>query len=310
MNTAAGRSPDRAICIVGPTGAGKTAASLVLAGELGGTILNLDSRQLYRGTEIVSAHPSPEEQAQAPHRLFGVLDPPQAVSAGDYQRMAEAVEVQLRDQGRAPIYVGGTGLYLRALEGGLAPAPDVPPEIRAAVLAELAAAGPETMHARLAEVDPVTAARLAPRDGQRISRALEIWRATGKPLSWWHEQGRAAGAKRAFVKIGIALERETLNARLDARVDAMLEAGALDETRRALARWPLTQDRLHPGFESIGCRELIDHLAGRTSLDEAVELWKRRTRRYAKRQMTWFKADPEIVWFAPDRTREMLALAS
>lgn len=292
------------ICIVGPTGAGKTAAAVHLALALGGGVVNLDSRQVYRGLEVVTAQPTPEERREVPHLLYGFLDPREAMSAGRFAQLARAAMAQLRGQGLLPLLVGGTGLYLKSLLGGLADIPDVPAAVRSRWQQACADHGPEALHARLRELDPVSAARIMPRDRQRVTRALEVLEATGKPLSAWHAQTPGI-AEFAVLRLGVALERPLLFARLEARIQAMLDAGALQEMRAAHAACP---DEAAPGFTGIGCRELLDHLHGRTDLEAARALWLKRTRDYAKRQLTWFGKD-DVRWFAPHDVQGMLATA-
>ncbi|HDQ39593.1 MAG TPA: tRNA (adenosine(37)-N6)-dimethylallyltransferase MiaA [Desulfonatronum sp.] len=283
------------ICLVGATGTGKTAAALALAEDFPITVINADSRQVYRDLPIVTAQPSPGEQARCPHRLYGFLDLQESVSAGRFARLARLEMEACQKKGRVPLLVGGTGLYLRALAGGLAPIPEIPGKIRERVLRECAETGPEVLHSRLAGVDPVYAARIHPRDRQRITRALEVHAATGRSFSWWHaKQGFRNMASLRIV--GLRLPRPKLHQRLDQRIETMLGMGAVQEIKRAWVKCP---DPDAPGFSGIGCRELLDFLRGETTLEQARDRWLCRTRAYAKRQETWFNNLQDVHWLTP-----------
>lgn len=293
------------VCLVGATGTGKTAAALALAAELGGGVVNFDSRQVYRGLDVVTAQPTAQERAVCPHALYGYLpiDAPVRAGAfaGEILRRARAY----RDRGLVPILVGGTGLYLKSLVDGLAPIPDIDPQIRADVVRECGVHGSQVLHARLRLVDPDYAARIHPNDPQRICRALEVFTATGRTLTWWHGQTRRPAGLRVL-KIGLRAELAALTPRLARRIDLMLEAGAQEEVRLAYETCP---DRLAPGFSGIGCPELLSVLLDGASLDEARRNWLRSTRAYAKRQLTWFHRDEEIFWHRPDDAAGMVARA-
>jgi len=296
---------DRILSLVGPTGAGKTEAALALARALRGAVVNFDSRQVYRDIPITTAQPTPEERAQCPHALYGFLSCRETLSAGRYAVLAASAICETRKRGQTPILVGGTGLYLRALLEGLAPIPDIPPEVRGAILAAWDAHGAPALHERLRCVDPVYAAKVHPNDRQRVTRALEVHEATGRPLSEWH-----ALASPAFdlpcLKLGIRVDKPALDRRLAKRIESMLQAGALDEIRQALEACACAQA---PGLSGIGCAELSGHLRGETDLPEAKRLWLANTKAYAKRQMTWFKREPGIHWFGPNEMTEMVAFA-
>lgn len=280
------------VCLVGATGTGKTAAALTLARHYPVTVINADSRQVYRDVPIITAQPDAGEQAQCPHLLYGFLAMDETVSAGRFMEAARKELASCREDGRMPVLVGGTGLYLRALAGGLADIPDVPVQVREAVLQECAERGPEALHARLTDADPEYAARIHPRDRQRVCRALEVFQASGRPLSWWHVHGRSAQGLELFI-IGLRLPRPELHDRLARRIDVMLELGAIREIQQA---WEGCPNPDAPGFSGIGCRELLAHLRGDNSLEEAKDLWLFRTRAYAKRQETWFNNIPEVRW--------------
>jgi tRNA dimethylallyltransferase len=283
------------LCLAGPTGTGKTGAALAVARELPAVVVNFDSRQVYADFPIVTAQPTAGERAACPHRLYGFLPTDQSVTAAAFADLARAEVRAAAAKGLLPILVGGTGLYLKAILQGLAPIPPIPDEVRRAVLARLRAEGAPALHAELARLDPDSAARIHPNDSQRNARALEVFEATGKTLTWWHAEGSQAAPFEPLL-LGLGADLESLTPVLAARVRAMLEAGALDEVAAALERCP---DPGAPGFSGIGCAELAAHLRGELSLDDAVARWIRNTRAYAKRQFTWFKAVPGLRWLAP-----------
>ncbi|GAB7080478.1 tRNA (adenosine(37)-N6)-dimethylallyltransferase MiaA [Megalodesulfovibrio paquesii] len=295
------------LCLVGPTGVGKTAASLHLARTFNGVVINLDSRQVYAEFPVITAQPSPEEQAVCPHFLYGFLPAEERISAGRFAEMAGEIAREQWAEGRLPLVVGGTGLYLRALLQGLANIPPIPLDIQQQIQDALQDQGPEVLHARLALVDPVTAARLAPRDRQRIARALEVYAATGKTLTWWHEQQAREAATSPFRSLVLHLDQpnDLLHPRLRQRIELMLEAGAEDEIARA---WARLAEETAPGFTGIGCAELLALHLGRLSRWAALDLWERNTRAYVKRQRTWFRKDAGRVDLAPDELERMTDL--
>ena len=285
-------------CIVGPTGAGKSAAALALARQMPLCVVNADSRQVYRDFPLITAQPSQEEQACCPHRLYGFLPTMRKLGAGAYARAATRVLAQDRARGLQPVLVGGTGLYFKALLEGIAPIPDVPEGISQAIRLRVDTEGPQALHHILADMDPAYAAKIHPHDRQRIARALEVHAATGKSLSWWHAQPLPPVAFHVC-KVGIGLPLDELEPILKKRIDLMLQAGALDEARKAMA---ICNKADAPGWSGIGCQEVHAYLTGTVSLDECRHLWLRNTRAYAKRQYTWFKADKSIRWFRPEDT--------
>lgn len=293
------------VCLVGATGTGKTAAALALAAQLGGAVVNFDSRQVYRGLDVVTAQPTAEERAVCPHALYGYLPLDIPVRAGAFSDEILRRAREYRKQGLVPILVGGTGLYLKSLVDGLAPIPDIDPFVREKVVRECREEGSQVLHGRLQAVDPDYAAKIHPNDPQRICRALEVFAATGRTLTWWHGQTRRPSGLRAL-KIGLQADLATLTPRLDRRIGLMLEAGAQEEVRLAFEGCP---DRCAPGFSGIGCPELLSVLLDGVSLDQARRDWLRNTRAYAKRQLTWFHKDREIFWHHPEDLDGMIDVA-
>lgn len=274
------------LLIAGPTASGKSALALRLAAAGQGEIVNADALQLYGDLRVLSARPSPGEEAIAPHHLFGTVDGADAWSAGRWLSAALAALDAIAARGRRAIVVGGTGLYLRALTQGLAEIPATPAGLRRAVEAEFDTAGEAAFRAILARHDPSAQTRIAAGDRQRLVRALEVVRATGRPLSDWQKDTRpplAPGAWRAAV---LAPDRAALYARCDQRFMAMIADGAVEEVRALLARG---LDPMLPVMKAVGVRELGAHLKGERSLEEAADLGRQETRRYAKRQLTWLR---------------------
>jgi tRNA dimethylallyltransferase len=298
----------KAVLIAGPTASGKSALALALAREIGGTIINADSMQVYRDLRVITARPTPQEEESLPHRLYGHVDAAENYSVGRWLRDVEPVLREVRAAARVPVLVGGTGLYFKALTQGLSAVPPIPPNIRDAVRAKLAAQGPAALHAELTQRDPEGAARLSPRDRVRIARALEVLEATGRPLADWQRDGmRPLLVGEQVVKLFLASDRAALYARIDARFERMLAEGALDEVR-ALAQRSL--DPLLPAMKAHGVPWLIRHLTGEITLDEAVEQAKSDTRRYTKRQATWFRHQlPDWTWVAPDKAPDEIRRA-
>jgi len=290
------------ILIAGPTASGKSALALELAEQRGGTIINADSMQVYRDLRIVTARPTPEEEARLPHRLYGHVDARENYSAGRWCVDAAAALAAAKQEQRAAILVGGTGLYFKMLTQGLAAVPPIPAEIRDDVRARLASGGVAPLHAELARRDPAAAARLMPGDRARVTRALEVILATGRSLLDWHKEGMPASLDAALAaKVFLMPDRNELFRRIDARFDAMMAAGALEEVRALAAR---NLDPSLPAMKAHGVPWLIRHLNGEISLADAVAGAKRDTRQYTKRQGTWFRNQlPGFAWVAPDQAR-------
>jgi tRNA dimethylallyltransferase len=287
----------RAVLIAGPTASGKSALALDLAEALGGTIINADSMQVYRDLAIVTARPTRAEQARVPHALYGHVDAAESYSVGRWCVDASRALAEVARAGRLPIVVGGTGLYFRTLTQGLAAVPPIPSAVRTAVRGRLEAEGVAPLYAELASRDPAAAQRLMPGDRSRITRALEVVLATGRSLADWHREGMNPVLAHQAVKLFLAVDRAELYRRIDARFDAMLAAGALEEVR-ALAHRGL--DPALPAMKAHGVPWLIRHLNGELDLQEAAQEAKRDTRRYTKRQATWFRHQlPDWTWISP-----------
>jgi tRNA dimethylallyltransferase len=294
-----------AVLIAGPTASGKSALALALAGTIGGTIINADSMQVYRDLALITARPTPEEEARVPHRLYGHVDAAVNYSTGQWLRDVAAVLDEVKAQGRVPIFVGGTGLYFKALTTGLAAVPAVPAEVRERVRARLQSDGIAALYGELLQRDPAGAHRLMPNDRSRIARALEVLEATGRPLSDWHRDGLPPlidAAKAA--KVFLTVEREALVARIEARFAAMLKAGAVEEVRALAAR---NLDPLLPAMKAHGVPWIIRHLGGELSLEEAAAGAIMDTRRYAKRQHTWFRNQmKDWPWSPPEQAENVI----
>ncbi len=296
----------RILCLVGPTGSGKTAAALHLAAMLErcglpAAVINADSRQVYRDFPIITAQPTEEEKKVCPHKLYGWLETTKKISAGQWADLADAAIRETLAEGRLPILVGGTGFYLRALLDGIAAIPAADPEVTKRLTRECEALGAPALHARLASIDPDYAAKIHPNDSQRNVRALEVWESTGKTFSWWHAQ-TPPPAKWQTLRLGIGLPLPELTPFLEKRIKIMIRDGALEEAESALKACP---DTSAPGWTGIGCAETAAYLSGSLSLDQCVELWTRNTRAYAKRQWTWFRADKRILWFRPSQNEDL-----
>ncbi|WP_407119920.1 tRNA (adenosine(37)-N6)-dimethylallyltransferase MiaA [Bradyrhizobium sp. STM 3561] len=296
----------KAVLIAGPTASGKSALALELALATDGVVINADSMQVYRDLRIITARPTAADEALVPHRLYGHVDAAVNFSAGAWVSDAAKALDGARAQGRLPIFIGGTGLYFKALTAGLSVVPPIPAEVRDDVRARLERNGVEALHAELARRDPPAAERLNLRDRTRIARALEVIEATRRSLLDWQQEGQPPLLpKDSFRAVFLAPERDELYARIDARFDAMLGAGALREVERLAARH---LDPLLPAMKAHGVPALIRHLRGGLSLEEAAGIGRADTRHYAKRQFTWFRHQlPEFEWVRPNEARGWLA---
>ncbi len=290
------------IVVAGATGTGKSEIAAGLAERLGGEIVNYDSIQIYRGFDIGSAKPDPSLRARVPHHLYDAVDPDHDINAAAYARLAEGVCREIEARGRRPVLAGGTGFWLRALLAGLPEMPGRDESLRRRLRGILATArGAARAHRWLARVDPVAASRIAPADRHRIERALEVWVLTGRPISERERPGPAS-RRRPSIVIAPRYPRAILRARLDARVEAMYAAGLVEETRRLLERYGAGA---RP-FGSIGYAEAAAVLAGEMDEPAAITETQRRTRAYAKRQMTWLRAERDVHWLDAPRPLDAL----
>ena len=289
-------SKPKAIIICGPTGIGKTAFAIELAMAFQGEIIGADSMQVYRQLDIGTAKPSPAEQAMVAHHMVDIVDPDAPFDAEAYAEMAFAIILALEKRRVLPYVVGGTGLYIKSLIYGLFEAPPVNDSIRVRLRQAFEKVGGDTLFNRLKQVDPVTAAKLHVNDTYRVMRALEVYEITGLPISEFQHRHQFQESRLATLKLGLTMDRDRLYARIDRRVEMMIAEGLLDEVRGLLASG--YSARLKP-MQSIGYRHMIDFLEGRLDWPETVQTLKRDTRRYAKRQMTWFGADTDVVWVDP-----------
>ena len=289
----------RAVLIAGPTASGKSALALAVAENLGGVIVNADSMQVYRDLRIITARPTADDEIRAPHELYGFVDAAENYSVGRWCRDVEETLREIGKQGRVPILVGGTGLYFKALTSGLAAVPPIPADIRADVRGRLQQEGAPALHAELMRLDPATAQRVTANDRSRISRALEVVLATGRALSDWHREGLPPLIDPArAVKVFITCERKELVRRIEVRFDAMIKSTALDEVRRLAER---RLDPALPAMKAHGVPWLIRHLNGEISREEAIAGAVMDTRRYAKRQLTWFRNQMnDWIWGDPN----------
>jgi tRNA dimethylallyltransferase len=280
------------LVIVGPTASGKSELALHLAGQLAAEIVSADSVQVYRGLDIGSAKPTFDERARVPHHLIDVADPDEQFDAARFRALASRAINDIEGRGGRVVVAGGTGLYVRALLGGLFPSPPKDPELRSSLIIEAKRRGREALWERLAASDPVAAGRIHPHDLVRIVRALEVIALCGSPLSDLQAGHAFAERPYRYVKVGLRLPREELYRRIEERVKEMLAAGWLEEVRSLVSRWGPEARAL----QSLGYRQLAAHLKGRLGLEEARGAIIRDTRRYAKRQLVWFRADPQILW--------------
>jgi tRNA dimethylallyltransferase len=303
LDSAPGREPAgvRVGFLVGPTGAGKSALAIEVAEQLGAEIVNADSRQFYLGLDIGTAKPTVGERRRVPHHLIDVRTPDRPLDVAEFGALARSAIADIAARGRRPLVVGGSGLYLRVLRGGIFPGAPASPQTRARLAAIAAARGVPYLHSRLAEVDPEAARRIGHNDLYRIVRALEVYEATGEPISRHQRRHAFAGVGYATLVAGIAPERKRLYEAIDRRFDAMIAAGFVDEVRGLLARGCLPDTA---PLKTIGYKQIAAFVRGEVALDDAIALAKRDSRRLAKRQMTWFRRDPEIRWLDPSRAAQ------
>jgi tRNA dimethylallyltransferase len=289
------------VVIAGPTGSGKSELALRLAADSGGEIVNYDSMQIYRGFDAGTAKPSEVSRRAVPHHLYDIIDADQEFNASDYARRAGEICDAIESRGRTPILAGGTFFYLRALLAGLPAMPGRDEDIRT----RLRRITPARLHRWLTRVDPASAARIPPPDRHRVERALEVWIRSGQPISSWQRPGTGNATERPSIKIGLRLDRAQLTQRLDARVEEMYRNGLVEETRALLARFPRTA---RP-FGSIGYREAAAVVAAEIDVASAIVETKRRTRAYAKRQMTWLRSERNVQWIDATEKEQTFAAA-
>ncbi len=285
------------VIILGPTGVGKSRTSIHLAHLFEGEVINCDSMQVYRGFDIGTDKISPGGREGIPHHLLDVVAPEIQFTAADFVQAALQAAEGIWERARLPIITGGTGLYLRALIDGLFPEGRKNPQIRRRLEQEAQAQGLESLWESLKSVDPSYADKIGPRDRIRIIRALEVYEETGRPFSWHFARTRSYVADSNLIRIGLNLERRDLYTRIERRVERMFTAGLIDEVKNLLAAG-VGEDA--PPFRALGYKQVLRHLRGEISAEEAVALTQQETRRYAKRQVTWFRKMEGIRWFAPD----------
>ena len=290
------KRPPSLIIISGPTGVGKTEVGISLAEPIRGEIISADAMQVYRYMDIGTAKPGKEQRSRVPHHLIDVVDPDEPFSAALFKTMADSVITRLHRVGCPVFVVGGTGLYIKVLTRGLFQLRGQDPAVRKRLKAEAESLGLEVLHQRLEHIDPEAAKRIHPNDTYRIIRALEIFELTGKPLTRHHQAHSFSERPYRLLKIGLLIDRKMLYERINKRTHEMIASGLLREVE-----WLLDQGYSPElkSMQSIGYRHMTQYLKGALAWDEAVRLFKRDTRRYAKRQLTWFRADPEIRWIEP-----------
>jgi len=288
-----------AVCLMGPTASGKTDAAISLCKRFPFDIVSVDSALVYRGMDIGTAKPDAETLQRAPHRLIDIRDPEESYSAGDFVRDARREIDSIQAAGRVPLLVGGTMMYFRALIGGIAELPSADAEIRASIDADAEKSGWPAIHTRLREIDPAAAERIEPNDRQRIQRALEVYLASGTPLSEWQSRAKTVrDPDIVFAKIALQpATRQVLHKRIETRLNLMLNNSFLEEVKVLHQRPELTSD--HPSMRSVGYRQLWAHLDGETSLEEAGKRALYATRQLAKRQITWLRSESDLQSFDP-----------
>jgi len=292
--------------IVGPTGAGKSALAMEVAERLNCEIVNADSRQFYRGMDLGTAKPSAEDRARVPHHLIDVRQPDEALDVAEFAQLARDAIVEIAARGRNPLVVGGSGLYLRVIRGGIFPGPPASAEIRDRLAKVAAEQGVAHLHQRLRELDPEAANRIGVNDLYRIVRALEVFELTGETISAHQRRHRFADIGYDTLTVGVEVERPKLYASIDARFDAMVAGGLVAEVR-TLIDAGYSPDQ--PPLSTIGYKQIAAYLRGEIALDDAVAQARQESRRLAKRQLTWFRREPQIVWLDPERgAQDALAL--
>ncbi|MGQ9610659.1 MAG: tRNA (adenosine(37)-N6)-dimethylallyltransferase MiaA [bacterium] len=279
------------LCILGPTAVGKTELALRIAQRINGEIVSVDSRQIYREMDIGTAKPTTEQLKLIPHHVINCIMPDEYFSAADYQRAADKAIQKIQEDGKVPMLVGGSGMYFRAVVDGLFQGPEADNEIRQCLRQQAKELGVSYLYDKLKNLDPKSAEKIHPNDLMRIIRAIEVYEKSGKRISELQQQWESEKPRYEFIAFGLDRPRNELYERINARVDQMIKDGLLDE-----ARGLLKYDRNMISMNCFGYKELFDHLEGKISLDEAIRLIKQNTRRFAKRQLTWFRKDKRIIW--------------
>ena len=293
------------LCLLGPTAVGKTEIAIQLAQHLNAEIISVDSRQIYRQMDIGTAKPTPEEQQAARHHLIDCADISEPFSVADYQSLADAAIADIQDRGRRVLLVGGAGLYFRAIVDGLFEGPGADPALRKRLEMEAAQFGVDALHKRLQTCDPESAGRIHPNNLVRVIRALEVYELTGTPMSELQQQWHPEKQRYPFIAFGLTMPRALLYRRIEQRVDVMLANGLIAEVEALLAAgYP--RDSI--ALQSFGYRELIAYLDGDCTYTEAISQLKQNTRRFAKRQLTWFRKDPRIAWLDRESTSDIVGV--
>lgn len=295
----------RLLCLLGPTAVGKTEIAIQLAQRLNAEIVSVDSRQIYRQMDIGTAKPTPEEQQAARHHLIDCVDISQPFSVADYQSLADAAIADIRNRGKWVLLVGGAGLYFRAIVDGLFEGPGANPALRKRLEAEAAQNGVDTLHKRLQTCDPESADRIHPNNLVRVIRALEVYELTGTPMSELQQQWHPEKQRYPFIAFGLTMPRALLYHRIEQRVDVMLANGLIAEVESLLAAG-YARDSV--ALQSFGYRELIAYLDGDCTYLEAISQLKQNTRRFAKRQLTWFRKDTRIEWLDRESTSDSVGV--
>jgi tRNA dimethylallyltransferase len=299
------RSKPKAIVLCGPTGIGKTATAISISQRMSCQVIGADSMQIYRYMDIGTAKPTIEEKALVPHHMIDIIDPDEPFDAESYASCARPIAFDLYGKNIVPLVVGGTGLYLKALLCGLFSINEGDVGIRNRLRAEADCCGVEPLYKKLKTIDPEASKKIHPNDAFRIIRALEVFETTGRPISFHQQKHRFKNKYFVTLKIGLTTDRDRLYERINRRVLAMMNEGFLNEVKRLLERGYSPKLK---SMQSIGYKQLIDHLGGKQSLSESISLIQRETRRYAKRQLTWFRSDKEIVWMDPEQFSEILTM--
>jgi len=295
----------KVIIICGPTGIGKTSTAIEIAEKFKGEIIGADSMQIYRYMDIGTAKPAAEQRARVTHHMIDIVDPDEHFDAVKYATLGREKMLQLHSNGICPFVVGGTGLYIKALLHGMFESQPIDPQIRKRLNEKAAAHGSDFLHQRLRQLDPETAKRLHPNDTYRIIRALETIEATGKSISEYHHAHRFSEEPFDVLKLGLNMDKAKLYQRINQRVNVMIAAGFVDEVKKLLSMGYSSDLK---SMQSIGYRHMVDYIEGRLRWQECLETLKRDHRRYAKRQLTWFGTDDEIIWKEPGHLDEMTKL--